>query len=174
MNIHLSFDLDIVVLSDVNLLVVGLGVLLPLDDDEGVPDVGVGQSQGGPHTLGLVELKVSRAPAEASHLVPQHRHLGDVSHGTKVSGKMTLSDVPFEISDENALRIISVRHLSLLLLDKVWILNFLLGLSLSGGCLQFPLQEEFSKCEFYRFYKIKCQRKYKTIKFLVLKTLPSH
>ena len=57
--VHLSLDVEVVVLSDVQLLVVGLGNLLPLHDDEGVPDVGVGQLQGPPDTPRLVELQVS-------------------------------------------------------------------------------------------------------------------
>ena len=80
MGVYLCLDLDIVVLSDVQWLVVGLGNLLPLNDDEGVPEVGVGHGQGLADTARLVELEISRASAEAGHLVPQYRHLGDVSH----------------------------------------------------------------------------------------------
>ena len=67
--VHLSLDVEVVVLSDVQLLIIGLGILLPLHDDEGVPDVGVGQAEGGGHTPPVVELEVGGSPAEARHPV---------------------------------------------------------------------------------------------------------
>ena len=122
---------------------------LLLDYDEGVPDVGVGEGEGGCHTPGVIELEVGGPTTEPSHLVPQHGQLGDVPHPLEVSSQVSLRHIGLEVCDEDALRVIAVGWFRVLQLNVRRFLQFsLLDLivrdAISRLSLQLFLQKETS------------------------------